>query len=1016
MDSKEDEDINIDFGKIKNFFKPKKEMKEAEEHSQSSQEKKDGDDELSIDFGKIKSMFKQSEHSSEEQDIKINWGSAINFFRKYGIVLIALIPIILSIYIRMQAGYLPFTDSWASSTVTNNIQSQIRASIDQQYPNLPDANKNALVDSELQKIISQNKAQIDQQMQATSAYFKSFFQDESGKNYMPDIDPYYWVRYADNIVKNGHPGDILKDGKPFDNHQLAPLGRFVFPDMFHPYSLAYFYKFVHFFVPDLTLMRSTFYLPVIISALCVLLVFLIARKIAGNIGGFFAGLMMAVNSAFLGRTLFGHADNDIWVIFFPLLITWLFVASIDVKNIIKIAVLTTLAGLFTGLYTRAWSGWWYIFDFLLAAIGITFAYLLLTNFAEIRKNPKFLFSNIALRDTLIFGAGYFASTAFFVTLFSGWNTFRNSFLGPLSFPSIKAPVGASLWPNVLTTVAELNEGSLNGIINSVGGQFFFFVAMAGLILTITRLGGLKKFDFFYMIGTILFYGLYFLLGRIGIEFSAYTFLMWILAPIFVRVAISIYKKDASYDFRLSLLLTLWIISTVFASIKGIRFTILLAPAFSVAFGVALGRTYFYFSKLLSAELKIPKAIGGSMLIVLIIGIFFISPTKAAINIAGSDIPIVNDAWHNTLVAINKNSSSSAIITSWWDFGHHFKSIADRPVTFDGTTQTWPTSHWVGRFFMTGDEREAVGILRMIDCGSNNAFNELEKIKKDHHATYAIVREIILLDKSVAKKALLGHRLTDEQADKILELTHCNAPEAYVIASDDMIGKSGVWSHFGSWNFERADIWLNARKMPQENAVDYMMKKFNYSRETAENTYYEVQSITSDSEANSWVAPWPGYGGTASCSKNEQGIFVCGNGFFVNLSSEDVYAVGQQGIVRPKIAAFTTENGLFSKEFNGTVADFGMTIVPKSENEIEVVLSSKELAGSMFTRMYYMQGHGLKYFKLSNHQRGLTGTNIYSYKVDWEGEADNIVDDYVRYLNPPIQENAYETGQNNINIS
>ena len=96
-------------------------------------------------------------------------------------------------------------------------------------------------------------------------------------------------------------------------------------------------------------------------------------------------------------------------------------------------------------------------------------------------------------------------------------------------------------------------------------------------------------------GTILFYGLYFMFKRIGIEFSVYAFLAWISLPIFLRVAISVYKKDADYDFRLSLLLTLWIISTIFASIKGIRFTILLAPAFSVAFGAALGKSYNYAS-------------------------------------------------------------------------------------------------------------------------------------------------------------------------------------------------------------------------------------------------------------------------------------------------------------------------------------------------------------------------------------------------------------------------------------
>ena len=987
---KEDDDIAIDFGKIKNLFKGEK----KEETKAGHITKDDEDMELSFDFGKVKKIFKSSEEETKEigEEISVNWTNVIDFFKKYGIVFLALIPIVLSIYVRMQAGFLPITDDWAVNSVINGIKSQIRAGIDQQYPNLPDANKNALVDTELQKVLAQNKGQIDEQIKATSNYFRSFFQDESGKSYMPDIDPYYWFRYAKNIVEHGHPGDILKEGKPFDNHQLAPVGRFVFPDMFPSYAYAYFYKFLHFFAPSLTLMKSMFYLIVFFSALCVLLVFLIAKKIAGNTGGFFAGMIMAVNAAFLSRTL--HPDNDVWVIFFPLLITWIFAATIDVKNTLKIVSLALLAGFFTGLYTFAWSGWWYIFDFLLATIFFTLLYLIFVNIDNIKRNIKSIFLNLALRNILIVGFVYFLSTAIFATLFSGWSTFRNSFLGPLSFPSIKAPVSASLWPNVLTTVAELNEGSINGIINSIGGPFLFFISLVGLALAISRSEGVKKIDFIYIIGTIVFYGTYFLFRKLGFDISVVGLLIWIMLPILIRIGISTYKKDSSYDFKLSILLSLWVISTIFASIKGIRFTLLLAPAFSVAFGVALGKAYVYLSKWLTKEFKIHKAIGSSVLIVLLL-LIYVNPIRGAISTAGSDIPIINDAWHNALIAIKQNSSDDAIITSWWDFGHHFKAIADRPVTFDGTTQTSPAAHWVGKLLMINDERQAVGILRMLDCGNYEGFRAIDEVFNDTHLSLKVLNKIILMGNEQAEKELKGLKISDKQIKKILSYTHCNPPEAYFIASEDMIGKSGVWSHFGSWNFERADIWQNARKMPQEKAVEYMIKKFNYTRETAENIYFEVQSISSDSEANTWVAPWPGYGGTTSCSKNDKEIYVCGNGFQINLSNYDVFAIGQQGIVRPRIVAFTTEEGLFFKEFNGSTLDFGMTVIPRNENELDVVLSSKELTGGMFTRMFYMQGHGLKYFKLFNHQRGLTGTDIYTYKIDWEGKNATIVESYLK---------------------
>ena len=369
-DEKENEDITIDFSKIKNFFKSDK-TDHKKEHTLREEDKKD-DEELSFDFSSIKKFFKSPEKESiaADEELSINWNSIINFFKKYGVIFVALMPVILTIYIRMLTGSLAVTDDWATNSVMSSMRSQIKAGVDQQYPNLPDANKNALVDTQLQKLITQNNQQIVQQIRATSDYFKKFFQDENGKMYMPDIDPYYWFRYAKNILDHGHPGDILKDGKPFDNHQLAPSGRFVFPDMFHPYFLAYFFKFLHFFAPDLTLMRSMIYYPVLVSALCVLLVFLIARKIGGNIGGFFAALMMAVNTAFLGRTL--SPDNDAWNIFFTLIITWFILETLEEENIIKIIVLTLLGGFLPGfLLVNGADGGLYL-TFCLQLLGLPF--------------------------------------------------------------------------------------------------------------------------------------------------------------------------------------------------------------------------------------------------------------------------------------------------------------------------------------------------------------------------------------------------------------------------------------------------------------------------------------------------------------------------------------------------------------------------------------------------------------------------------------------------------------------
>ncbi|GAJ05649.1 unnamed protein product, partial [marine sediment metagenome] len=145
------------------------------------------------------------------------------------------------------------------------------------------------------------------------------------------------------------------------------------------------------------------------------------------------------------------------------------------------------------------------------------------------------------------------------------------------------------------------------------------------------------------------------------------------------------------------------------------------------------------------------------------------------------------------------------------FGHWFKAIGNRAVTFDGTSQNSPNAHWIGSVLLTDDESYAIGTLRMVDCGQNKAFEELDKVIKDEAKSIGIIEEIVRLDKKEAKAILLKKGLSEKESNNVSTYTHCEPPEDYFITSYDMIGKSGVWSHFGSWDFDRALIYNTLKK-------------------------------------------------------------------------------------------------------------------------------------------------------------------------------------------------------------
>ncbi len=995
--SKDDEDFTIDFSSMKKWFSRDK-AKDEKEQEEKSEEK---DEEIKIDFSPIKGLFKRKdtrvEHKKPEDEISIDTSAMLSFMKQQRwllILVLILIPLITSIVVRMHAQDLAQTDGWAANTVYGFYQNQIRDQINRQYPNLPEQNKNALVQAELQKIVNQQGQVIGQQIREVSNSYKEFFKDEQGRNYIPDIDPYFWMRYARNYLEKGHVGDIIKDGVEWDNHQLAPIGRGA-DTSFHNYYLAWQYKFLNIFM-DIRLEESSALVPVIISALSVIPAFFIGRRIAGNVAGFFAALMIAVNAAFIGRTFWGHADTDGWIVFFPLVVTFFFIEALEANTRTKKIIYGTLAGIFTGLFARSWIGWWYIFDFILAASGIFIIYYIIVHYKDLKKGLYAFFRENEILYSMIFTVlVYFIASGIFVTLLQQFSVFLEAPTSPLKIVTLKDPVRPDIWPNVFTTVAELNEGNLGQIVGQMGGPFMFYISILGIILTLLKRKE-AEFDIIYAlmllvcwVGVML--GVHFMLRNKGIG----TGLLILSA---LGLIYAVFKRGKKVEAHYALLLSIWYIASIYASFKGIRFTLLLAPAFSVAFGVALGMLYKYITQIVSKEIKIANWITGGVLII-IFSLFMITPIRTAYAASGSDLPIINDAWYSALTAIKNNSSEEAIISSWWDFGHHFKYIADRPVTFDGTTQELQPAHWIGKTLLTDDEELSIGILRMLDCGSSNAFETLNAINKDIHKSINTLYAIFKLEKEEAKKVLMARGLTEVQADEVLKYTHCKEPEAFMITSEDMIGKSGVWGHFGSWNFERADIYFNVRGMEKEDGIRYMMDRFNYTRDRAEQIYFEVTSITDPRVGNAWVAPWPGYvSGVGGCSVNEN-ILVCNNGvqnqpleIIVNLSNYDAYVNNIPGKPKPYSLAYVDSTGFHHKIFNGSNIGVSMSLI-KEGNSYRNVFASPEHTASMFNRMFYFEGEGLRHYRPFYLATGITGSKISVWRVEWQGGEANMVEKF-----------------------
>jgi dolichyl-phosphooligosaccharide-protein glycotransferase len=954
-------------------------------------------------FKKIKKSFSpkhktKDKHNKDEGSISI-----IDFMIKHKTILLLLIPIILSIFLRIQPVYLPMADEWATNNVEGFYKNQVEQQIAQQYPNLPDTNRNLLIESEYNKFLNENKEMIKQQTKSSAEQIRSQFQDDSGQTYLLAIDPWFWYRMTDNYLEHGYELDVEIDGKYYNNHRLAPLldddiktsGKTTKIENFQVLFQAIVYKVWNFFDSDVSLLKAAFFTPMIIATLSIIPLFFLVRKIAGDLGGLVAGILLAINPFGLTRTVAGFSDTDAFNFLFPVIIFGLLIWAIDSKKLSYKIILSSLAGLNIGLYSFSWGGWMFmtIFSLILLFSIICFKLLkmILTKKIKIKK----------FRDIIIILVSFLVSASI-STAIAGWfYYFINIFEGVISFVKIKDVATDTIWPNVFTTVAELNPGNIGDIFSTMGGKLFLLLTLTGIILSFYVRKKMKGQDQILITGSFLWFSLIIYLRD---NFSSITtFILCLGLPIILKFIFVIFKEiktdndniENRFNIVYPLMFTIYLFGTLFSISRGIRFSLLLIPAYAMCFGTFAGIATRKLSELIKNTLNLNKTITYIILII-IIGIIVMQPIGAARNVVKGDVPSINDQWYETLIKIKEDSREDALINSWWDFGHWFKAIADRGVTLDGGGQDKPQAHWLGKLMLAKDEKETIGILKLLACGKNYPFNRLEEIMSNSLEAKLLLDRIIIVEKDEAEQILKNNNIAIEDIDYILERTHCDPPEDYFIASEDMVSKAGVWGHFGSWDFTKASMYNQVKGEDKDKGLGILTNEFNLDEETAKRYYTEIQTT----DADLWISPWPGYvTNPMECKKTDiRGKIECPvpaqNQYItleINLEKMSaVIPVSSNEKYYMEEVYVPTEDDFKVITINDKEKSIGLsaTLIPTENGNYNIIVSHPLHAGSTFTKLFFAEGHGLKQFKKFHDVRDVTGARIIVWKVDWDNESPN----------------------------
>ena len=765
---------------------------------------------------------------------------------------------------------------------------------------------------------------------------KSFYQDQNGLAFFSEMDSYYNLRLTEDYLNHGYLGDTKINGTDWDLHSSYPPGQSAEYPPLIVYLTAFTYKFVNLF-KHVPLNAVAIWIAPFIASLAVIPAYLLIRRITNDYGGITAGLLVGLAPAYFAHTFAGFFDTDQFNMLLPLLVVMFFIYSILAKNMKSRTIYASLSAISMLVFTLAWEGWWYIFYLIIATVVI---YLLVSkflfNFKPIKsdyfKGKLAWFNDKPEIYTFVV---FLVLSLILMSISLGLSGLFSGLESPIGVTKLQSAVQSTSYPNVYISVSELQIPSITEVINGVGGFLPLLFGIFGVIA-----------------------------------------LIWKLKPKEVKKEVpdkkprkprrrgrnrrkedekeiekdtKIIKPDPipqkrNYIFYI-VLFSLWLLITAYAMTKGVRFI----ENFSLPIALSAG---IFVGILLSYVKGHVKNISYQKIImaVIVIAVVF-SPITSAYGISSTVVPGTDNSMVSSLEWINNNTSNNTVITSWWDFGHLFTAVADRPVTFDGSSQNSPRAYWVGKALLTSNETLSVGILRMLASSGDMAPLTLDNYTNNTGKSAEILNNILGVNKTQAISIMTTqYNLTPDQAQTIVQYTHPNNPTPDVlITSSDMVGKAGWWSYFGSWNFT------------SNNGTNYQYLAAQMNSTTVNNKTLLIGGNAVVAQANGTNNISAGIVDTNAITSNDTTATL-------NEISNELKS-GNGSLVIPPHTLTLINNNTVTQTLVSNSSQYSILLINENDTYIAVAMN-KELENSMFTKLFFEGGAGLTHFKSLYGQPGV----------------------------------------------
>ena len=602
-----------------------------------------------------------------------------------------------------------------------------------------------------------------------------FLKDITTNSYIPaDPDAMAFLRYAQYILENGKLMAV-------DTLRYYPIGfTGVSEFSFLAHFIVLLYKFIHFFIPSVTLELIDTMYPAIVFPATAVMFFLLVKKLLGTKEGLLATLVLTIMPAFLFRTTSGVSDKEALGVLLMFSAMYFFIAALKEEKIKKTIFLSVLSAIFTFSMGMTWGG----VTLMISVIGLFFAIKIMLNKISTKDVYHYviwyflthlllisLYSEKYTIISIITSSATLVSLLTFVSLIIYFSLDMNIInlkerIGekfPLGITSIAATILLGLLAQmvffgpsfILTmvqntatllvkpfatnrwviTVAESHQPFITDWFSNFGRTYFWVFMISAIVLfydiakSFNKNEGKKP----WIVAGI------FALALLGFIFSRYSQSSVFngesglaLLTYFVSIAsiglialipvLYIYykKKEDMHKFKnineSYLFIVIWFVIMAIAARTAIRLLFVFTPITVIMFGFLIFRVAEKIKKLKTQYIKIALYIILILFTVSIVSDF----SKATLNQAQNIGPTYSQQWQIAGKWVRENTPENAVFAHWWDYGYLIQTGMHRATLSDGGNARNAINYFIGRHLLTGhNDTEALELLK-----ANNATNVL----------------------------------------------------------------------------------------------------------------------------------------------------------------------------------------------------------------------------------------------------------------------------------------------------